>query len=506
MAIEFIPYEELFAPEYQPKYISIYGDISVGSHTYNVHTNYTMQERQIAFQVCEKELPWKYTEDQKQWELTAYMYQFIIKSPPPFPYEEYPVYENTTTPMNIVSSNKTVTDLYGDHLNNLVVFGNPDVEIEFQAHVKMEFWGENYISLCEEGIKGNPIIKNDVLEIDLDSRTLKWFKGDRPKWGSIHWVETLKEKPASNQWSLAIVDNNQFLFCYQQPLSELSALIPESKIEYFKKDDVDYIRLVYPPGGPNISESRPLDVDGSIAVYHKTKRNNVVGHKNYRTGKVLHIPRPKAIDSDGNWVWCDIQVKNKIYTRTIPQAFLDAAVYPVIINDTFGYWSSGGTEHSIAANYQIASGPYSPAGDGSATSITAYMKGHVATVATTLGIWNDNGGVPGTLAKDTAGDSNNNAASWKTQTLDSALSILGASSYHLGHNSDGTTDMYYDSDSFTEDMWYDVDTYNAGNLENFDPTIFQENRRYSIYVTYTPSVAGNAGIMTTNTGFWGPTF
>jgi len=94
MAIVFIPLDELFAPTYQLMYISVFGGhIDVGPYTYSVFTNYTVQERQQIFQVCEKHLPWEYTQEQEQWERTMYMYQFIIKSPPPFPYEEYPLSE-----------------------------------------------------------------------------------------------------------------------------------------------------------------------------------------------------------------------------------------------------------------------------------------------------------------------------------------------------------------------------------------------------------------------------
>jgi len=93
MAINFIPFEELFAPEYQLTYISTDGHIDVGPNTYSVFHYYTMTERQQIFQVCEKHLPWEHTEEQEQWERTMYMYQYIIKSPPPFPYEEYPLSE-----------------------------------------------------------------------------------------------------------------------------------------------------------------------------------------------------------------------------------------------------------------------------------------------------------------------------------------------------------------------------------------------------------------------------
>ena len=94
MAINFKPFEELFAPEYQLTYISMGGHIDVGPNTYSVFYAYTMSERQVIFQVCEKHLPWEYTQEQEQWERTQYMYQFIIKSPPPFPYEEYQLNED----------------------------------------------------------------------------------------------------------------------------------------------------------------------------------------------------------------------------------------------------------------------------------------------------------------------------------------------------------------------------------------------------------------------------
>jgi hypothetical protein len=91
MAITYTPFEELFASDYQLTYISVDGYINVGPNAYSVFHSYTMQERQIIFQVCEKHLPWETTQEQEQWERTMYMYQYIIKSPPPFPYPEYEI-------------------------------------------------------------------------------------------------------------------------------------------------------------------------------------------------------------------------------------------------------------------------------------------------------------------------------------------------------------------------------------------------------------------------------
>ena len=94
MAIDFIPYEELFAHEYQGIYISSGGNIVVGPYTYNVFVNYTTAERQAQFQVCAKFLNWEISEIQEEWELCMYMYQWIIKSPSPFPYEQYTLSED----------------------------------------------------------------------------------------------------------------------------------------------------------------------------------------------------------------------------------------------------------------------------------------------------------------------------------------------------------------------------------------------------------------------------
>jgi hypothetical protein len=93
MAINFKPLDELFAHDYQSTYIDSTGHIIVGPNTYSVFYNYTVTERQQIFQVCEKYLPWEYSELQEDWEKTMYMYQWIIKSPPPFPYEEYTLSE-----------------------------------------------------------------------------------------------------------------------------------------------------------------------------------------------------------------------------------------------------------------------------------------------------------------------------------------------------------------------------------------------------------------------------
>lgn len=140
MAIDFKPFDELFTPDYQLTYISIYGDIDVGPNIYNVFHTYTTVERQVIFQVCEKHLPWEDTQEQEQWERTMYMYQFIIKSPPPFPYGEYPLseeiimaitWEPTISNVNLAESRADISFLrFDDILNEPEIYSYSGVIIE----------------------------------------------------------------------------------------------------------------------------------------------------------------------------------------------------------------------------------------------------------------------------------------------------------------------------------------------------------------------------------------
>lgn len=89
--------------------------------------------------------------------------------------------------------------------------------------------------------------------------------------------------------------------------------------------------------------SRPDNIVGSYAVYHKTGRNNIVGGKEYKTGKAFHIYRPEAVDAVGARAWCELNLDDVagVLTVTVPQKFIDTAVYPVVVDPTFGYTSQG---------------------------------------------------------------------------------------------------------------------------------------------------------------------
>src|SRR5690606_132791 len=85
----------------------------------------------------------------------------------------------------------------------------------------------------------------------------------------------------------------------------------------------------------------PENVKGSYAVYHVSKKNHIKGKKNYGSGKAFHIFRPKVHDAEGNETWADLLIENGELIITVPQEFLDKAIYPIIIDPTFGEDSQG---------------------------------------------------------------------------------------------------------------------------------------------------------------------
>ncbi|MGV9141445.1 MAG: hypothetical protein ACOC1X_00745, partial [Promethearchaeota archaeon] len=83
---------------------------------------------------------------------------------------------------------------------------------------------------------------------------------------------------------------------------------------------------------------RPENVVGSYAVYHKSKKDN-----EYKTGKLFHIYRPLIIDANNDTVYGNLSYKNGQLTVTTPKDFLNNAEYPVRVDPTFGYDTSGGS-------------------------------------------------------------------------------------------------------------------------------------------------------------------
>src|SRR3990167_6658 len=111
---------------------------------------------------------------------------------------------------------------------------------------------------------------------------------------------------------------------------------PATNVFDFAIDGADSLDFFYQPEltAEEIAEGaeRPENVVGSYAVYHKTKANHRIGSTNYATGKAFHIYRPKAFDANGVETWAELNYDSGALSVTVPQKFLDNALYPVIID------------------------------------------------------------------------------------------------------------------------------------------------------------------------------
>lgn len=132
---------------------------------------------------------------------------------------------------------------------------------------------------------------------------------------------------------------------------------------------------------------RPDHIVGSYAVYHAEARGMNTG-KLYRAGKAFHIYRPHAEDANGDGIWADLHIDAEagLMTIALDGKWLDAAVYPVVIDPNFGYITEGGTSYNPAADnlygYPAAAG----SGCGSLRRIYAYLKQGMGGAANMKGV------------------------------------------------------------------------------------------------------------------------
>jgi hypothetical protein len=107
---------------------------------------------------------------------------------------------------------------------------------------------------------------------------------------------------------------------------------------------------------------RPVNVNGSYAIYTSEKKINWSDGKEYKCGKVGHIYRPQLIDADGvkEWGVLNVDLDAKLLTVTIPQVFLDTAKYPIrhAAGLTIGYSTTGASIGDIVNSSGIALGVF----------------------------------------------------------------------------------------------------------------------------------------------------
>lgn len=380
----------------------------------------------------------------------------------------------------------------------------------------------------EEGIK----VKYDMGEPDLaekltDKRKKQVVTETVTDFDGGFKVDiVLSERPDSNVFCYEIEGHENYDFFYQSQLSEEQM---------------------------NEGWSQSPEIEGSYAVYHKTLQNNEVERvattsdtrfenekiitqeeleagftdgsiysekkegedweyvrvvHDYKTGKVMHIPRPQVWEignEDATTVWADISYDTGQLCVTVPQDYLDKADYTngVRVDPTFGYTSIGGSNLTIGDadpdRDWLGGSSASSTETGTIDNVTAALHMR-STSDSSVGIriniyeLNDGGANTHSLFATYASSSVNltTAYAWKIfpfagETVVVDDYILGATSQGSSMAGTGFADVAGD---FTSQVYYsDLPASATYYATPPDPWVLAGTGtgRVSIYVTYTAS-------------------
>lgn len=366
------------------------------------------------------------------------------------------------------------------------LLGGDKVEIgdkestDFKPHLKLNRWdGECFIAIQPAGeiesefepeLEGDKIkykykVKQNGFELELESefyalepRTVIAKDKDgndvlftQNKLGGFEFEVILKKKPKTNQIVFDI-EIQGLKFHYQPPLT--TDEIADGAI-------------------------RPDNVVGSYAVYHATKRDHIIGRTNYKCGKAFHIYRPKITDAEGEWIWGELSIDEDAgtLTVTIPQDFLDNAVYPISVDPNFGEEDEGGTTFGSS---RIRGSFFTCPATADGTSISVYAKRDYFAGSSTFkcALYKES---DDTFVKGTSeGEAAPLTPDWYTENFTDAPSLTNIDYWILAWSDDVFFTTYYDANSATGGQ--QEIAYNGWPSPTWSPT--SEDKIYSIYCTY----------------------
>jgi len=350
-------------------------------------------------------------------------------------------------------------------------------EVRFKLTPKMETIDQKdkNFDLADDKIKyKTPKEEVDFYELP-DSQALQG--------GGYEIERILSEKPATNVLSFDIETENLDFF-YQPIYTDAEIADKANNGEFINPDAM-----------------------GSYAIYYKNTPLNYVGGKNYGTGKVGQIYRPRIDDSAGNWTYGELNIDDvtKKLTVTIPQGFLDTAVYPIYHASglIFGYQTAGASTRTIKNQvlcYRFTMGTNA----GMVDSMTIYSNPSNTSRTFNSGIYLQSS--LGAVVANGTGPTTTPAASgaaWRTITYTSKPSLSGATDYllcALGYAGGSGTHVLYSDTGTTNYSYLKAATFPTYPSLASGATL--SNELYSIYATYTPvpnaptSVAATKGTYT----------
>ena len=320
-------------------------------------------------------------------------------------------------------------------------------------------------------------------KVDIENEKIKW-KGNKTE---VHYYDIKKGELLHDK----VLESDVFeveVILLEKPDTNIVSFDIETKgLAFYYQPELTQEEI-------DEGAFRPENVIGSYAVYHESKQGDYspMGLKNYRAGKAFHIYRPKIIDSAGTEVWGELNITDNLLTVTIPQEFLDNAVYPVrhAAGLTFGYESIGGSLWDVGYNNLIGSSFANTAGSGDGDKITVHInnaKDLTFNIKSALYVYTGIGNA-GNLIQETnevgfSADEND----WIDFSFVSAPSIVDETTYFLvlwcSLRGDANNDINASWDSVADAGFYDNLAYGS-----FPSPITTENAnsaKYSIYCTYT---------------------
>jgi hypothetical protein len=335
----------------------------------------------------------------------------------------------------------------------------PDV---FYPQFKTKHWDNecNFsLRLNDADHAGGTVRTNqNKVEWERAGRIARMYEVDGAEDGGFEFEVELAEKPATNILEFTI-QSKEFDFFYQPELTQ---------------DEIDRHAV------------RPENVVGSYAVYHKSKKGNYNGGKEYRAGKAFHIFRPHAIDANGVKEWCDLNIDEStaLLKITIPQKFLDEAKYPIIVDPTIGYTTAPASyaEHGVSCRIST---DYSPASNGNVVSISIYFG-----AATTSAIWRPvlyTGTPGGGYALVTYGGTASAATGTFAVKAVTGAAVATGSVYGQGIWFSNTQDLAYDAGTHTLRRQSPAWNETAAPPNPFAQVSTIANAEYGMYATYNAS-------------------
>lgn len=322
---------------------------------------------------------------------------------------------------------------------------------KFIPNVNASFYDDEFFINLNR--KGKPAVsgKSSSAEIVGDDKDI--FHIDDQ--GRLKWDIEFGECPKSLTLSWEIKCSDAIEFYYQGPLTE----------EEIKDGCV-----------------RPDEIVGSYAVYCNKANNK------YKTGKLCHIPRPFVIDANGSREWCDMLITDGVLTITLPELFMQSAVYPVRLDPTIGYTTAGGS--GFAATDRLLACGYTAPSSGAANPGTIYINVRSKTSDNIRGaVYTDNSGTVASASKLSSSEAeitiSGTLPAWQSGAITLA-GITASTIYYLAVHSDSCAIAY---DSGTATYYYGVG-YTPG--VNGLPSTFSSGpsslaRILSVYLEYTES-------------------